>query len=848
MNASNKRIGLALSGGGFRACIYHLGLIRFLRDAGILSQVTHVTSVSGGSVLAAHLLLNWDRYNGSGKEFDAAAQEVLSFVQLDVRNRVVRRFPLALPMLWAGKLIGRPNRMLTRTGLLEYHYQRYLYGDTSLFELPKAPQLHILSTNLSEGTLCSFHRNGLLMMKRQPNRELRFQDIHTGLATVAMAVTASSAFTGFFAPLELTGADVGANAGEFGRQAFTDGGVFDNLAVRMFRLLDRRILSDGPLTRDDFYDFGDVVRTLRQASEHETRTPLHRLAQLVSMRGNPAFAAGAEAATATSAASVSLGSVGDDDNAILPLLWDLLSNDQLQREPLFADLQLNDPEADAFFHASRAGARGLDVGDQLWLNRYLLESAYHKATGKSCFRRLNSGLDGVVVSDVGKPIKVQEDSRAGGLISTSLRASEILMDRVWQLENEKFHDTPGFVFARMTDVVEPDDDPTAMNSELQRQAARIRTDMDRFSPLEISSLIRHGYSVGRKACRARPELFGADLPTCEPWDPMEESRSTRAFAPDSSHVSTSKGPSDVTSEARQLQRSGSRRVWSTLLDYRDWISYVYVPIIVPLLFVLPYFVAKAYQRSHRMSQIIDSLSQGSRDLDQMSRLLEHRVTPFTGVEPEEEAPDLPTDSSAFEVMQDSRILDFRGWTPSVRTSNDPQHFVYVYKRLKVLKVGDDSKNQLFHMRLLPTSPHTQIRFPAQSLEPRLLEHREELPNGEKRSRWTMVVDFSKVLVGDSVDLVLEFISPAQFLHDTETSATLVFDIQVKTAEVMRWILLPEGKEYRSFRLIRYPEDNPSKLEPGQIATEYLADDSTILAYKLLSVNAGLTYELTWFYK
>ena len=57
-----------------------------------------------------------------------------------------------------------------------------------------------------------------------------------------------------------------------------------------------------------------------------------------------------------------------------------------------------------------------------------------------------------------------------------------------------------------------------------------------------------------------------------------------------------------------------RRIWSTLLDYRDWVSYVYVPILVPLLVVLPYFIAKSYQRSHRVNQIVESLAQGSRDL------------------------------------------------------------------------------------------------------------------------------------------------------------------------------------------------------------------------------------------
>ena len=91
MSSANGKIGLALSGGGFRASLYHLGLVRFLRDAGLLSQVSHITSVSGGSVLAAHLALNWSRYNGSPSDFEEAASELLSFVRLDVRYRIVRR-------------------------------------------------------------------------------------------------------------------------------------------------------------------------------------------------------------------------------------------------------------------------------------------------------------------------------------------------------------------------------------------------------------------------------------------------------------------------------------------------------------------------------------------------------------------------------------------------------------------------------------------------------------------------------------------------------------------------------------------------------------------------------------
>src|ERR1043166_794306 len=84
---SAMKIGLALSGGGFRAPLYHLGLVRFLRDAGILNQVTHITSVSGGSIMAAHLVLKWKQYTGSAEDFDQAAAKLLAFTRLDVLNR-----------------------------------------------------------------------------------------------------------------------------------------------------------------------------------------------------------------------------------------------------------------------------------------------------------------------------------------------------------------------------------------------------------------------------------------------------------------------------------------------------------------------------------------------------------------------------------------------------------------------------------------------------------------------------------------------------------------------------------------------------------------------------------------
>ncbi len=848
-----RRTGLAFSGGGFRASLFHLGLVRFLRDAGLLSSVTHMTSVSGGSVLAAHLALNWDRYNGSSNDFDTAAAELISFVRLDVRNRILRRFPLTMPVRWLRRLLLRrgSNRKLTRAGLLEYHYQKYLYGDTSLSELPQRPQLHILATNLSEGCICSFNRNGLLIQRRQAGNSFRFDRIHIGLATVPMAVAASSAFPGFFPPLELTGTDVGAPAGEFSRQAFTDGGVFDNLGVRLFRCLERCWLAEDPLSQNDFLDFDAVVAALQVASKSSAETPLRRLAQVLvaPSRQLDLLALTNGGASTRFLPAAAEASVGDGAERLMSGLWDLMLHYQFHREPLFAALRLMDPDAQALLHASRVAPRTLDAGDQHWLNRHLLEAAFRLATGNACFRRLNSGLDGVLVSDVGKKFEVQGHARAGGLIRTAVRATDILMDRVWQLEKETFGETPGFIFAASTGIVDPAEDPTALHPEIQRQAANIRTDLDRFSMLEISSLVRHGYCIARQACRSRPDLFGTDLPVNSCWDPIPAARGAAPAVPASPRVgATSREPARALVDSRTLQASAVRRIWSTMLDYRDWISYLYVPLLVPVLVLLPYFVVKTYQRSHRINLLVESLAQDSAALREMSRLLEDGPDkPWTGVDVEE-VPSLDEpDFKGFEILQDSRVIDMRRWKPS--QNGETSSRITGLRHLAVLKQLENSGTNPFRIRLTTTSPKVEVSFPPQPLEAKLRMSNDKTVTGQNNFVWEAAFDFQKVPAGEVAHLTYKYLSYGVFQGQGEDLTSLRFPIQAKTAELHMWILMPEGREYQKFQLIRYQTGKPEKTEAAKnLVADYLPEDSSFIAFKLVGLDADYTYEVRWLYK
>ncbi|MDR3636036.1 MAG: patatin-like phospholipase family protein [Isosphaeraceae bacterium] len=52
-------IALCLSGGGYRAMVFHLGVLWRLNDAGLLGRLDRISSVSGGSITAAWLAGSW---------------------------------------------------------------------------------------------------------------------------------------------------------------------------------------------------------------------------------------------------------------------------------------------------------------------------------------------------------------------------------------------------------------------------------------------------------------------------------------------------------------------------------------------------------------------------------------------------------------------------------------------------------------------------------------------------------------------------------------------------------------------------------------------------------------------
>jgi predicted acylesterase/phospholipase RssA len=221
-----ERLALTLSGGGFRAAMFHLGVIRLLYETNLLPKITHITAVSGGSILAAHLVLNWERYTGSEATFAAVSRELVEFTAHDVRGHITRckLLSMLVPWAWFGSAPFLGSR------LLQTAYES-LYRGQSLMELRgtdfKAPELHILASSLTTGALWSFTWSGCFFYDGNVWRHFAGQSL-----PVALAVAASSALPALVDPVRLTQYTLRVSENEFPiPQYLADGGILENLGL-----------------------------------------------------------------------------------------------------------------------------------------------------------------------------------------------------------------------------------------------------------------------------------------------------------------------------------------------------------------------------------------------------------------------------------------------------------------------------------------------------------------------------------------------------------------------------------------------------------------------------------------
>lgn len=222
----SEGIALCLSGGGYRAMLFHLGALWRLNEFGYLPRLARISSVSGGSITAGLLGVKWSDLtfdaNGVAGNFDA---EVVQPIRA-----------LAGETIDEGSIVGGILLPGSIADKVADAYRKHLFGHATLQDLPAdQPRFVINATNVQSGALFRFSRPFIA--------DYRVGVMKAPFVELALAVAASSAFPPVLSPLKLEfpvsawEPPSGLDHEDLHREPFltdvvlTDGGVYDNLGL-----------------------------------------------------------------------------------------------------------------------------------------------------------------------------------------------------------------------------------------------------------------------------------------------------------------------------------------------------------------------------------------------------------------------------------------------------------------------------------------------------------------------------------------------------------------------------------------------------------------------------------------
>ena len=115
------KIGLALSGGGFRASLFHIGVLARLAELDLLRDVEYLSCVSGGSIIGAHYYLEVRNLLQAKGDAEITRQDYIDLVgrvqkdfldgvQTNVRVQVLSEWQSSLKMIYSSEY-SRTNRL-----------------------------------------------------------------------------------------------------------------------------------------------------------------------------------------------------------------------------------------------------------------------------------------------------------------------------------------------------------------------------------------------------------------------------------------------------------------------------------------------------------------------------------------------------------------------------------------------------------------------------------------------------------------------------------------------------------------------------------------------------------------
>jgi predicted acylesterase/phospholipase RssA len=179
------RVGLALSGGGFRAAAFHLGVLKRLEELRVLHSVEVLSTVSGGSITGALYALRCAQRGGAAGAYpvEELIREMRPFLRRNLRARAL----LGSPLRASRALVSIVSNRVSRIGLMVDELDRQLFHEATLDQMPA--WIAINATNLRTGKGWRFFRD-------RAGDSLIGATERTSQIRVAEAVAASAAYPG----------------------------------------------------------------------------------------------------------------------------------------------------------------------------------------------------------------------------------------------------------------------------------------------------------------------------------------------------------------------------------------------------------------------------------------------------------------------------------------------------------------------------------------------------------------------------------------------------------------------------------------------------------------------------
>ncbi|WP_339890237.1 patatin-like phospholipase family protein [uncultured Flavobacterium sp.] len=292
---NNKKIGLSLSGGGYRATIYHLGTLRKLKEMNLLDKVDVISTISGGSITGAY-------YGLKGDNFDKFDKGLIKIVKKSIISGIYfsRRFifiTFFLVMLLALMIflsftkfawLVTPILIFTVIVIIKYQfkifpvsriidklYSKWFFNGKKLKDLNPTPIIAINATNVETGRPFTFSKSKMSdsAYEYYNNGESSIRFKHDNFP-ISLAVASSTCVPFAFTPIFID-KKYFQDENDFDKikPCLVDGGVYDNQGVHKLThgnssyVCDIVIVSDAGDMMPKINSFNNVIQLLVRTSD-----------------------------------------------------------------------------------------------------------------------------------------------------------------------------------------------------------------------------------------------------------------------------------------------------------------------------------------------------------------------------------------------------------------------------------------------------------------------------------------------------------------------------------------------------------------------------------------------------